>query len=258
MNRLAAHTIALVTGGTDGIGLAVAENIVREGAAAVIVTGRNSERGAQACKKLGPKALYLEQDVAEEAGWQRVMQHIRQEYGRLDVLVNNAGYAGTDDIQNPEELTLAEWHHVLAANLDGTFLGCKAARGMMKDGPGGSIINMSSTAGLMATPTFAAYGAAKAGVAHLTKSVAVYCARKGYNIRCNSLHPALISTTLSEQIIHFYGGDQASALAGYLARVPLGTLGTPQDVASAVIYLASDEAQYVTGAQLVIGGGLGV
>lgn len=257
MARLA-EKVVLITGGTNGIGLAIAEQALDEGARTVIITGRDSERGVQACQQLGSRAFYLEQDVTDEARWGKIVHIIRGEFQHLDVLINNAGYAGTDDLQNPEELSLAEWKRIMSANFDSVFLGCRAAIELMKTGHGGAIVNMSSTAGLMGTPAFAAYGAAKAGVAHLTKSVAVYCARKTYNIRCNVIHPALIDTSLSDQILRFYGGDQTSALAGYLARVPLGSLGTPQDVASAAIYLASDEARYITGAQLVVGGGLGV
>ncbi len=257
MARLA-NKVALVTGGTDGIGFVVAENMLREGVHAVVITGRNRERGMNACKQLGKRVLYLEQDVTDEAQWNEILNRIFTEFQHLDVLINNAGYAGTDDLQNPEELTLSEWRRIMAVNLDGVFLGCRAAIAVMKTGLGGSIVNISSTAGMLATPTFVAYGAAKAGVAHLSKSVAIYCARKGYKVRCNSVHPSLINTSLSTQILHYYGGDLASAREGYIARVPLGKLGTPQDVASAVIYLASDESQYVTGAQLVVGGGIGV
>ena len=123
---------------------------------------------------------------------------------------------------------------------------------------GGAIVNMSSTAGLLGGPAFIAYGAAKAAVAHLTKSVAVYCARQGFRIRCNVVHPALVETTMSDTIIGLYGGEYETARANYLARVPLGELGTPEQVADAVAFLASDESAYVTGAQLVVGGGLGV
>ena len=257
MTRLAEKVI-LVTGGTNGIGLAIAKYMLNEGARAVIVTGRNRERGLKACQQLGKRLHYLEQDVKDEGRWDEIIHEIYTDYRCLDVLVNNAGSAGTNDIQNPEEMTLTEWQDIMAVNLDSVFLGCRAAITAMKKGTGGSIINMSSTAGLMSTPTFAAYGAAKASVAHLTKSVAVYCARKGYNIRCNSVHPALIDTDLSTQIFRYFSSDLESARQGYLARVPLGMLGTPEDVAPAVVYLASDEARYVTGTQLIIGGGLGV
>jgi 3(or 17)beta-hydroxysteroid dehydrogenase len=257
MTRLA-EKVVLITGGTNGIGLAVAENMLQEGAHAVIITGRDCERGMRACRKLGDRVLYLEQDVKDEDRWNENMYEISKRFQRLDVLVNNAGHAGTEESQNPEELTLSEWQRIMAVNLDGVFLGCRAAIAMMKTGSGGSIVNMSSTAGLMSTPAFVAYGAAKAGVAQLTKSVAVYCARKGYQIRCNSVHPALIDTSLSKQIFHYLGDNVTSAREGYLARVPLGTLGTPQDVAPAVVYLASDESRYVTGTHLVVGGGLGV
>jgi len=251
-----ADKIVLVTGGTTGIGLRIAERCLLEGAGAVIVTGRDRDRGARAAELLGHRGCYLPQDVTDEGGWDQVVKEIEGRFGLLDVLVNNAGYAGTDDIQDPERMTLAEWRLIMEADLDSVFLGCRAAISAMR-ACGGSIVNISSTAGLAGTPAFAAYGAAKAAVAHLTRSVAVHCARNGYGIRCNSVHPALVETDLQDRILGFFHPDPVIAMAGYLSRVPLGVLGTADDVAAAVLYLAGDESAYVTGTQLVVGGGLG-
>ncbi|MEV6206129.1 SDR family oxidoreductase [Kitasatospora sp. NPDC051914] len=246
----------LITGGTAGIGLRTAERALAEGARAVVVTGRDAGRGAEAVRRLGDRAHYLPQDVTDEHRWEEVLKEAEAVGGPLDVLVNNAGHAGTEERQDPEHMSLAEWRRLTASNLDSVFLGCRAAIRAMR-GRGGAIVNLSSTAGLAGTPAFAAYGAAKAAVAHLTRSVALYCARSGYPIRCNSVHPALVGTDLRDRILDHFHPDRETALAGYLARVPLGTLGTTDDVAAAVLYLASDDAAYVTGTQLVVGGGLG-
>ncbi|GJF33918.1 SDR family oxidoreductase [Kitasatospora sp. NBC_01539] len=246
----------LITGGTAGIGLRTAERALAEGARAVVVTGRDRDRGAEAVRRLGGRACYLPQDVTDEDRWAEVVKEAEAACGPLDVVVNNAGTAGSAERQDPEHLSLTEWRHLMAANLDSAFLGCRAAIRALRE-RGGAIVNLSSTAGLAGTPAFAAYGAAKAGVAHLTRSVALHCARSGYAIRCNSVHPALVETDLHDRILGHFHPDRGTALAGYLARVPLGTLGSTDDVAAAVLYLASDEASYVTGTQLVVGGGLG-
>ncbi|MEV4344456.1 glucose 1-dehydrogenase [Actinoplanes sp. NPDC049596] len=250
--------VAVVTGGTSGIGLALARRLIAEDAAAVVVTGRDERRGAEAAGQLGPRAHYLAQDVVEEKQWPQVLDAVAGRFGRLDVLVNNAGSAGGGEPQDPAAITLATWHRILAGNLDSVFLGCRAAMAVMGRDTPGSIINMSSTAGLMSTPRFVAYGAAKAAVTHLTKSVAVHCARTGLALRCNSVHPAMIDTELGASLLGRFDADPGRARAGYLSRVPLGELGQPDDVAGAVAYLASDDSRYVTGSQLVVSGGLGV
>lgn len=250
--------IVLITGGTAGIGFAIAARALKEGAKAVVVTGRDELRGCAAEKELGADAVFIAHDVVDEEGWEALAAAVIVQFGRFDVLVNNAGWIGTGAPQDPESLGLAEWRAVLAPNLDGVFLGCRTGIRFMRNWGGGSIVNVSSTAGLMSTPAFAAYGAAKAAVAQLTKSVAVYCARRGYGIRCNSVHPSLVDTSMAAEIFQLFGGPRDKAEAAYLARVPLGALGTAADVAAGVTYLASDDACYVTGSQLVVGGGLGV
>lgn len=246
--------VVLVTGGTAGIGLEVARRAIEEGAQ-VVITGRDALRGQRAVQQLGGRATYMAQDVTAEEGWTEVVDAVVRAFGRLTVLVNNAGWADSGNPQDPEELSYRDWREIMTTNLDSVFLGCRAAIPAMRE-TGGSIVNMSSTAGLMSTPSFVAYGAAKAAVAQFTKSIAVYCARRRYGIRCNSVHPALVDTELADQILRLFGGGEA-ARDGYLARVPMGELGTPRDVAEAVVYLASDESRYVTGAQLTVTGGLG-
>jgi 3(or 17)beta-hydroxysteroid dehydrogenase len=248
--------VALVTGANKGIGLQIAKDLAANGFT-VLVGSRDLDRGRSAAESVGGDARAVQLDVTNQASIAAAAERIRTELGRLDVLVNNAGWVGSGKPQNPETTPFEEWRSILGVNLDGTFLGCRAGIRAMKD-EGGAIVNMSSTAGLLGVPAFIAYGAAKAAVAHLTKSVAVYCARQGFRIRCNVVHPALVETTMSDTIIGLYGGEYETARANYLARVPLGELGKPEHVADAVAFLASDESAYVTGAQLVVGGGLGV
>lgn len=263
-----AGKVAVVTGGTGGIGQAIARGMLDEGAHAVVVTGRDARRGAEVAEALGKGACFRPQDVTSEAGWDELTGWIRERFGRLDVLVNNAGWVGGADPQDPVHTTLRQWRDIMAVNLDAVFLGCRAAVRLMTDADGagagaagparGCIVNLSSTAGILSTPAFVAYGAAKAAVAHLTRSVAVHCARSGTGIRCNAVHPALVDTALGDDVLRLFDADVERARQTYLARVPLGTLAAPEDVAGAVVYLASDEARYVTGESLVVGGGLGV
>jgi 3(or 17)beta-hydroxysteroid dehydrogenase len=259
MSRHRLHDqVAVITGGTGAIGTAVAQAVLDEGARAVVVTARQADRGTAVAAKLGDRALFLPQDVTDEARWGEVISEVVARFGRLDLLVNAAGWVGDAGLgQDPERTSLQQWREVLAVNLDGVFLGCRAGIAAMRD-TGGCLVNVSSTAGLLSTPAFVAYGAAKAAVGHLTKSVAVYCARAGLRIRCNSVHPALVQTPLGEEILRLFNPDLDAARQTYLARVPLGKLAQPDDVAGAVVYLASSEASYVTGAELVVGGGLGV
>ncbi|MEW2476745.1 glucose 1-dehydrogenase [Micromonospora gifhornensis] len=253
-----AGKVCLISGGTAGIGLTTAELFARHDAQAVVVTGRDPERGAEAVERLGGNAWYLPQDVVDEDRWDAVVDAVVARYGRLDILVNNAGWIGDEQAQDIEEVELEQWRRILAVNLDSVMLGCRAAVRVMGANGGGSIVNVSSTAGLMSTPLFTAYGAAKAAITQLTKSVAVHCAWRRYGIRCNSVHPGLIETDLGDRVLALFDPDVDRARTAYLARVPMGELGTPDDAAAAILYLASDESRHVTGTQLVVSGGLGV
>ncbi|WNG58252.1 glucose 1-dehydrogenase [Archangium gephyra] len=243
--------VALVTGAASGLGKAAAAMLVREGAR-VALTDRNEAGVRSVAETLGSSARAWTLDVTREQDWQRVVDEVVATFGRLDVVVNNAGIGVSKDI---ETLSLEEWRLVHAVNLDGVFLGCKhAIRGMRQSGAKGSIINISSVAGLVGVDTLPAYCSSKAGVRLLTKSVALHCARKGYGIRCNSVHPTFIETPMVDGLASL-GGDMAVGKAKLSRMIPLGHLGEPDDVAYAVLYLASDESKLMTGSELVVDGG---
>ncbi|MCZ6522955.1 MAG: glucose 1-dehydrogenase [Alphaproteobacteria bacterium] len=248
--------VALVTGGAAGIGRASALRLAAEGAR-VVVSDRDTQGGPRVASELGGGARFVSHDVRDEGAWQRALEETVAAFGRLDVLVNVAGILGEPTGQDPEHATLEEFRRINQVNLEGTFLGCKTAIPVLRASGGGSIVNISSVAGILGTPMLAAYGAGKAGVRQITKSVAVYCAQQGDHIRCNSIHPGLIETAMIEGVLRSAGGDDPEAArAAYRGRIPLGVFGSPEDVAHGVVYLASDEARYVTGAELVIDGGL--
>lgn len=239
--------IAIVTGAASGIGRGCARRLVAEGAT-VVCTDRD-ERGAGVAAELG--ATFRQLDVTDEAGWQRVVDETVRAYGRLEILVNAAGVAVWGDI---ERTTLAEWRFVNGVNAEGTFLGCRTALGAMK-ATGGSIVNISSVAGLVADADAPAYCASKGAVRLLTKSVALHAARRGYNVRCNSVHPSFIDTPMVDGVVAA-SRDATKMRALVEKAAPLGRIGEVDDVAYAVVYLASDESKFVTGSELVVDGGL--
>lgn len=243
--------IALITGGASGIGLATARLFVDEGAK-VILTDRDKAAADAALAALGERTKFHLLDVTREDQWIAVTEAVVAEFGRIDVLVNSAGVALLKDI---EATTLDDWRALTAVNLDGTFLGCKHAVRVMKERGGGSIVNMSSVAGLIGNGNLAAYSASKGGVRLLTKSVALHCARKGYNIRCNSVHPSFVETAMLRGMIAA-GRDPAKMAANYTGAAPLGRLAQPIEVARAILFLASEESSFTTGAELVVDGGL--
>ena len=243
--------IAIVTGAASGIGRACARRLAGEGAT-VVLADRDAAGGAAAAGELGAPHVFRALDVTDPAAWARVVDETVQASGRLDVLVNAAGVGVMHDI---ERTTLEEWRFVHAVNGEGTFLGCQAAVRAMKATGGGSIINVSSVAGLVADPDMAAYCASKGAVRLLTKSVALHAARAGYGIRCNSVHPAFIDTPMVDALLA--AAEGRGLTRGKLARaIPLGRIGEVDDVAHLVVYLASDESRFVTGAELVVDGGL--
>ncbi len=241
------------------MGEATARLLAREGAR-VMLTDINAQGVAAAAMSINAEragaAMALPHDVTKEEDWQRVLSDTERAFGGLHVLVNNAGVGLTKDL---EQITLEEWRQVHAIDLDGVFLGCKHAvapivRTVRDTNLGGSIVNISSIAGIVAGYNMAAYNSAKAAVRHLSKSVALHCAKKGYNIRCNSVHPVFIATPILDPLVARYGKDEAYAK---LARqIPLGRIGEPEDIAYAVLYLASDESKFVTGAELKVDGGI--
>jgi len=243
--------VALITGGASGIGLAAARLFLDEGAK-LVLTDRDKSAADAALTALAHRASFHRLDVTREDHWIAVTDTVVAEFGRLDVLLNSAGVALLRDV---EATTLEEWRALMAVNLDGTFLGCKHAVRVMKARGGGSIVNMSSVAGLIGSGNLAAYSASKGGVRLLTKSVALHCARKGYNIRCNSVHPSFVETPMLRGMIAA-GRDPAKMEVNYTGASPLGRLAQPIEVARTILFLASDESAFTTGAELVVDGGL--
>ena len=197
MSRLE-NKIALITGAAGGIGKSIATRFLQEGAT-VIISDLNDERGEASAKELGEKASYIHLDVSKEDEWVSVMSFIKEKFGKLDVLINNAGIIGFErdwGPQDPENASLESWKLIHAVNSDSVFLGCKHAIKLMKETGGGNIVNMSSRSGIVGVPDTAAYASSKASIRNHTKSVALYCAKNNYNIRCNSLHPASIMTAM--------------------------------------------------------------
>ena len=246
--------IALITGGASGFGAATGKIFAREGAK-VVLTDKNADGAQAVAQEIANAASAMSHNVVLEDDWKRVVADTLDMHGKLDILMNNAGVMGTGAPQDIENMSLDEWKFVQEINSDGVFLGCRAVIQAMKDSGGGSIINISSTAGFRATPGIAAYGASKGAVRQLTKSVAAYCGRKGYHIRCNSIHPGMVRTPLGEAVLKYYGELEERAQKR-AESVPLGTLGEVEDVAYAALYLASDEARYINSSELIVDGGM--
>jgi NAD(P)-dependent dehydrogenase (short-subunit alcohol dehydrogenase family) len=246
---------ALVTGAGQGIGAATAAALAAEGAQ-VLVTDRNEaavrECAATINAQIGEEVAFAARhDVTSEDDWLAALEIARATLGGLSVLVNNAGIVITGSV---EDLSLDDWHRGMAVNTNSVFLGCKHALPLLRESQPGSIINLSSIAGLIASHNFANYNASKAAVWLLSKSVALHCARQGWDIRCNSLHPTFIRTPILNDLVG--ERDQATIFAKLAKQVPLGRLGEAEEVAHAIVYLASDESRFMTGAELKLDGGI--
>lgn len=246
--------VALITGAAQGIGAQIARAMADEGAI-VIGSDVNLERGqAFDC----PSALRL--DVSSEADWQAAFANIEADYGKLDILVNNAG---VEDVGSLAEITFERWRSLMAVNLDGVFLGCRTMLPLLtaagRAGERASIVNVSSVAGLVGIPNQVSYNSSKAAVKHLTKSLAVEFGRSGLPIRVNSIHPGCIDTPLLETTINRWIEkgivSESEGTKAFAGLCPLNEIGTPSDIAYGVVYLASSEAKFVTGAALAIDGG---
>ena len=261
MNRLN-DKVALITGAARGIGEACAAAFAAEGAR-VYVTDLDVAGAQRVANAIGPAATALELDVRREEHWSKVIGRITAQETRLDVLINNAGITGfvpPMGPHDPENASLEAWRAVHETNLDGVFLGCKHAIAAMKPRTttmgGGSIINISSRSGQVGIPRAPAYASSKAAVRNHSKTVALYCAEMGYNIRCNSIHPGAILTPMWEPMLGDSEASRAAAIAQIASDIPLQRMGTAHDVAMMAVYLASDESTYITGAEFVIDGGI--
>lgn len=245
---------AFITGAAGGLGAATARMLARHGAKVFI-----TDIDDAAVKTLADEinrdadshvAWSAAQDVRDEATWQRLLAEAAQAMGGLSVLVNNAGVGSLGSV---ESIEMKEWRRVMAINVESIVLGCKYAMPFLREQQPGSIINISSVAAFKVDPDYTAYNTSKAAVAMLTKSVAVDCARQKMDVRCNSIHPAFIRTGIVAPFFDSLGEEEATRK---LTRgIPMRRLGEPDDVAYAVLYLASDESRYVTAAELVLDGG---
>jgi len=246
------NKVALVTGGAKGIGEACALLLAKEGAKVVVsdLDIAAGEKVVKAIKAAGGEAIFIQQDVTDEASWPKAIAATVERFGALHVLVNNAGIAIPG---SAVEATLADWRKTMAVNLDAVFLGTKYAIPAMT-GKNGSIINISSIEGIVADPNLAAYNASKGGVRIFTKSAALHCGKNGLKVRVNSVHPGYIWTPMVEDYVKSIG-DVAEGRAALDSLHPIGHVGDVMDVAYGVLYLASDESKFVTGSELVIDGG---
>jgi len=239
--------VCIVTGAASGIGLEDARLLAREGAR-VVLTDLNEEAGQRAAAEIGGDALFVRHDIASEARWAEVVAHAVERFGRLDVLVNNAGIllkgSGLAELVD-------DWHKLLRVNADSAFLGCRMAVALMKESGGGSIINVSSIAALAGRDDYAAYGASKGAVAALNRAVAAHCRRQKYRIRCNSLHPDGVLTPMT--VASYPPGIDPAKFT--IDSDPMNRMCLPEDVASAALYLASDESRAINGMELRIDSG---
>lgn len=240
--------VALISGGARGQGAAEATLMVQEGAKVVFgdILDADGMRVEAEIRELGGEATYVHLDVTEEDDWIKAVELTEGRYGKLNILVNNAGISiGTRGL---EDTTVEDWDRIMDINAKGVFLGTKHALSAMRRAGGGSIVNISSTAGIVGIGRSGAYNASKGAVRLLTKSTAIQYAKD--NIRCNSVHPGPINTPFLQELL-----DNPALLEARLRRVPLGRLGTTADISYGVLYLASDESSFVTGSELVIDGG---
>jgi 3(or 17)beta-hydroxysteroid dehydrogenase len=241
--------VAIVTGGASGIGAACAALLAGAGATVVVADLQAAKHGT---------GRFVQHDVTSEESWQSLLADVLKREGRLDIMVNNAGVSG--GWATVENTTVENWRKVEAVNSEGVFLGCKHAIGGMKKTSGtkraskGSIVNVSSVAALIGSAGPTAYCASKGAVRLLSKSVALYCAEKKYDIRCNSVHPGSVDTPIFNPLYQAIGHEQAKAMIGALH--PIDRMAEPNELAELVLWLASDRSSYVTGAEFVADGAL--
>ena len=246
--------VAIITGAASGLGFAAAQKLLEEGAKVMLsdineeVINSMSERLSQFSQPQFSPCIH---DVTNDDSWIELIDKTEKDFGKINVLVNRAGISlGADIVSTDFEI----WKKVHEVNLDSVFLGCKYAIPKMSAHGHGSIINISSISGIVAGWNTAAYNSSKAGVRLLSKSVALYCAKKGYDVRCNSLHPAFVNTPILDPLKQAFGADEA--VAKLARQIPMNKIGDTDDVSYAILYLASDESKFMTGTEIVLDGGL--
>ena len=252
-----AGKLALVTGGAQGLGRAHCIRLAQEGAR-VLATDINGDGAAKTAEIVNAEmgagtAFSIAHDVTDPAQWEAAVDAARENMGGLNVLVNNAGIGVPGNI---EECEFEGWQRCFSINVDAIFHGCQKALPLMREHAPGSIINISSIAGLIASDTMPAYNASKAAVWMLSKSIALHCAKKNMQIRCNSVHPTFVDTPILDGTAQAHALDKDVLLEKLARQIPLKFVGEPNDIANAVVYLASDESRFMTGAELKLDGGI--
>ena len=246
--------VAIITGAASGLGFAAARKLLEEGAK-VILTDVNREVLDSMPERLSDfsetQFQSIFHDVTQEESWIELINKAESDHGKINILVNSAGISlGADVVSTDFDI----WKKVHQVNLDSVFLGCKYAVPVMGKYGHGSIINISSISGIVAGWNTAAYNSSKAGVRHLSKSVALFCAKKGFEVRCNSVHPAFVNTPILDPIKQAFGAEEA--VAKLARQIPMNKIGDTDDVSYAILYLASDESKFMTGTEIVLDGGL--
>ena len=242
------NKVALITGGAQGLGKEMAKSMIKEGAR-VIISDINEDVLQKTAEEISCDHLVL--DVTNKDQWQQVITKIKDDVGSLNILVNNAGMGGGGDVESTD---IELWDLVHKVNLDSVFLGCKFALPLMRDSGNGSIINISSMSGIVASHNTSAYNSSKAAVRHLSKSIALHCAKSTNLVRCNSLHPVFTRTAMVQSMID--AAPERNIEQKLIKQIPIRRLAEPIDIANAAVFLASDEASFITGTELIVDGGL--
>ena len=248
MSERLKNKVGLITGAAQGLGKEMAKIMISQGAT-IVITDINEKSLVETAEELSCK--YMVMDVTKEDQWKNVISNIEKDIGSLNILVNNAGIGGGGDVESTD---LESWHLVHSVNLDSVFLGCKFSLPLMRKSGNGSIINISSMSGIVASHNMSAYNSSKAAVRHLSKSVALHCAKSTNLVRCNSIHPVFTRTAMVQSMID--AAPERNIEEKLVQQIPLRKLAEPIDIANAALFLASDESSFITGTELVIDGGL--
>ncbi|MFL2713194.1 MAG: glucose 1-dehydrogenase [Gammaproteobacteria bacterium] len=248
MSERLKNKVGLITGAAQGLGKEMAKIMISQGAT-IVITDINEKSLVETAEELSCKHMVM--DVTKEDQWKNVISNIEKDIGSLNILVNNAGIGGGGDVESTD---LESWHLVHSVNLDSVFLGCKFSLPLMRKSGNGSIINISSMSGIVASHNMSAYNSSKAAVRHLSKSIALHCAKSTNLVRCNSIHPVFTRTAMVQSMID--AAPERNIEEKLVQQIPLRKLAEPIDIANAALFLASDESSFITGTELVIDGGL--